>query len=205
VKGSDFLALKTKFVRVLDDAVERRTEQLRRLVVSPNQGAPKKYTRTIRDRLKKRILLAASAVLVNEHAEHEIAKTVLRRRLRFIKGFGLTNRFDRLYGWAERKLQGPIVYAFWRGKKCLYVGKGKSYRRLKHYDKSVYLWHASALEVWQIKSKSQLPRAECLAIHLFKPRDNKQKKAAKVKWGKVCPICKRHDEIASATSSLLRL
>jgi hypothetical protein len=199
------LALKTKFLRVLDDAVERRTEQLRRLVVSPNQGAPKKYIRTIRDRLKKRILLAASTVLVNEHSENEIARTVVRRRLRFIKGFGLANRFERLYMWAARKLDGPIVYAFWRGKKCLYVGKGKSYRRLKHYDKSVYLWHANALEVWQIKSKSRLPRAECLAIHLFKPRDNKQKKAAKVKWGEVCPICKRHDEIASATSSLLRL
>lgn len=199
------MALKTKFVRVLDDAVERRTEQLRRLVVAPNQGAPKKYTRTIRDRLKKKILLAASAVLVNEHAETELAKTAVRRRLRFIKGFGLTDRFDRLYRWAERKLDGPIVYAFWRGKKCLYVGKGKSLRRLRHYDKSVYLWHANALEVWEIKSKNQLPRAECLAIHLFKPRDNKQKKAAKVKWGKVCPICKRHDKIASETNSLLRL
>jgi hypothetical protein len=174
-------------------------------VVSPNQGAPKKYSKTIRDRLKKKILLAASAVLVNEHAENELAKAVVRRRLRFINGFGLTNRFDKLYRWARRRLDGPIVYAFWRGKKCLYVGKGKSYRRLKHYDKSVYLWHANALEVWQIKSKNRLPRAECLAIHLFKPRDNKQKKAAKVKWGKACPICKRHDEIASATSSLLRL
>ncbi|MGD1211781.1 MAG: hypothetical protein ABR973_10545 [Candidatus Acidiferrales bacterium] len=199
------MALKTKFLRVLDDALERRTDQLRRLVVSPDQGAPKKYTRAVRDRLKKRVLLAASAVLVNEHAENELAKTVLRRRLRFFKGHGLTDRFDRLYRWAERKLDGPIVYAFWRRKKCLYVGKGKSYRRLKHYDKSVYLWHANALEVWQIKTQSRLPRAECLAIHLFKPRDNKQKKAAKVKWGKACPICKRHDKIASATSSLLRL
>ena len=199
------MALKTNFVRVLDDAVGRRTEQLRRLVVSPNQGAPKKYTRTVRDSLKKRILLAASAVLVNEHSETELARTVVHRRLRFIKGFGLTDRLDRLYSWAERKLDGPVGYAFWRGKKCLYVGKGKSYRRLKHYDKSVYLWHATALEVWQIKSKNRLPRSECLAIHLFNPRDNKQKKAAKVKWGKVCPICKRHDEIASTTSSLLRL
>lgn len=199
------MALKTKFVQVLDDAVERRTEQLRRLVISPNQGAPKKYTRTVRDRLKKKILLAASAVLVNEYATKELAKTVVRRRLRFIKGHGLTDRFDRLYRWAERKLDGPIVYAFWRGRKCLYVGKGKSRRRLRHYDKSVYLWHANALEVWQIKSKNRLPRAECLAIHLFKPRDNKQKKAAKVKWGKACPICKLHDDIAIATNSLLRL
>jgi len=199
------LALKTAFLQVLDEALDRRTDQIRRLVVSPNQGAPKKYTKTVRDRLKKKILHAASAVLVNEHAEKELAKTVVRRRLRFIKGFGTADRFDRLYSWARKKLDGPIVYAFWRGKKCLYVGKGKSHRRLKHYEKSIYLWHANALEVWQIKTKSRLPRAECLAIHLFKPRDNKQKKAAKVKWGKACPICKRHDEIASSASSLLRL
>jgi len=131
------VALKTAFLRVLDDALERRTGQLRRLVVSPNQGAPKKYTRTVRDRLKRRILFAASAVLVNEHAEEEFATLIVKRRLRFIKGFGITDRFDRIYGWAQRKFDGPIVYAFWHRKKCLYVGKGKSYRRLKHYEKSV--------------------------------------------------------------------
>jgi hypothetical protein len=198
------LALKTQFERVLDEAIERRTNQLRRLVISPDQGAPKQYTKSVRDRLKKRILSAASAVLVSEHAERELAKTFVRRRLRFIKGFGVSDRFDRLYGWARRKLNGPIVYAFWRGKRCLYVGKGKTRRRLKHYERSVYLWHATALEVWEIRTRNQLPRAECLAIHLFRPSDNKQKKAAKVKWGKVCPICKRHDQIASETASLLR-
>lgn len=204
-RGDEIVGLKTAFLHVLDEAVERRTGQLRRLVVSGDHGAPKQYTKTIRDKLKKQILSAASAVLVDEHASAEFKKLVVRRRLRFIKGFGTADRFDRLYRWARRKLDGPIVYAFWRHKTCLYVGKGKSYRRLKHYEKSVYLWHATALEVWEIKTKSQLPRAECLAIHLFEPRDNKQKKAAKVKWGKVCPICKRHDEIASETSSLLRL
>lgn len=199
------MALTTKFLRVLDDVLERRTEQLRRVVISGDQGAPKKYTRAIRDKLKKKLLLAASEVLVHEHADSEFAKTFVRRRLRFINGFGIHDRFDRLIGWARRKTRGPIVYAFWRGKKCLYVGKGKSYRRLRHYEKSIYLKEARALEVWQMRTKSQLPRAECLAIHLFEPRDNKQKKAAKVKWGKKCPICKRHDEVASEINAILRL
>jgi hypothetical protein len=199
------LALTTAFLRVLDEALERRTEQLRRQVVSGGQGAPKKYTRKIRDKLKRKILRAATDVLVNERAGAEFARKVAKRSLRYINGFGIQDRFDRLYSWARRKIRGPIVYAFWRGKKCLYVGKGKSYRRLKHYDKSVYLWHSDAIEVWQIKSKSQLPAAECLAIHLFKPRDNKQKKAAKVKWGKRCPICKTHDDVASDIGALLRL
>ena len=109
------------------------------------------------------------------------------------------------FRWARRVSDGPIIYAFWREKKCLYVGKGKSYRRLKHYEKSVYLIYADCVEAWEVGSKARLPRAECLAIHLFSPRDNKQKKAAKVKWGKSCPICKKHDEAASEIASLLKL
>jgi hypothetical protein len=164
-----------------------------------------KYTKRIRDKMKKKLLLAASAVLIHEYANKEFVKAVEAKHLRFIKGFGIQDRFDRIYRWARRVSNGPIVYAFWRGKKCLYVGKGKSYRRLKHYEKSIYLIHADCVEVWEVGSKARLPRAECLAIHLFSPRDNKQKKAAKVKWGKNCPICKRHDEAASEIAALLKL
>jgi hypothetical protein len=199
------LALTTQFSRALDKALERRTDQLRRLIVPSEQGAPMKYTKRIRDRMKKKLMLAASTVLIHEHANKEFAKAVEDKHLRFIKGFGIRDRFDRIYRWARRVSNGPIIYAFWRGKKCLYVGKGKSYRRLKHYEKSIYLIHADCIEVWEVGSKARLPRAECLAIHLFSPRDNKQKKAAKVKWGKRCPICKRHDEAASEIASLLKL
>jgi len=199
------LALTKKFTRLLDDALERRTDYLRRLVVPGNQGAPKKYTKGIRDKLKRKLLLAASEVLVREHAWREFSKTTIERRLRFIGGFGIEDRFDKIFRWAQKKLQGPIVYAFWRGKKCLYVGKGKSYRRLRAYQKAIYLKEADSLEAWRIVTRSQLPRAECLAIHLYHPRDNKQKKAAKVKWGKSCPVCERHDEISSEISTLLKL
>jgi hypothetical protein len=199
------VALTTQFLRALDKALERRTDQLRRLIVPSDQGAPMKYTKRIRDKMKKKLLLAASAVLIHEHANKEFAKAVEDKHLRFIKGFGIRDRFDRIYRWARRVSNGPIIYAFWRGKKCLYVGKGKSYRRLKHYEKSIYLIHADCVEVWEVGGKAQLPRAECLAIHLFSPRDNKQKKAAKVKWGKNCPICKRHDEAASEIAALLKL
>jgi hypothetical protein len=198
------MALTKKFLRSLDEAIKRRTENLRRLVVPAGQGAPMKYTRGVRDHLKKKLLSRASEVLVRDQAHNEFARTTEERHLRFIAGFGIQDRFDRIYRWARKKINGPIVYAFWRGKKCLYVGKGKSYRRLKHYEKSIYLWQADSLEVWQVGVKSRLPRAECLAIHLFDPRDNKQK-AAKVKWGKGCPICKRHDEVASEINALLRL
>jgi hypothetical protein len=117
------LALTTKFLRALDKTLERRTDQLRRLIVPSNQGAPMKYTKKIRDKMKKKLLLAASAVLVHEHADKEFAKAAGDKHLRFITGFGIQDRFDRIYRWARRVSDGPIIYAFWRGKKCLYVGK----------------------------------------------------------------------------------
>jgi hypothetical protein len=203
--GGSSLALTKEFSRLLDEAIERRTEYLRRLVVPGNQGAPKKYTKRIRDKLKRKLLLAASEVLVRRRARREFRQATIKRRLRHLGGFGIQCRFDRIFHWAKKTIHGPIVYAFWRGKKCLYVGKGGSCRRLRTYRKSIYLKEADSLEVWRVVSKSQLPRAECLAIHLFHPRDNKQRKAAKVKWGKSCPVCRRHDEIASEIGALLRL
>jgi ribosomal protein L33 len=198
------MALATRFLDLLDEALERRTEVLRRLVVRGALGAPKKFSRRIRDQLMRRLLDAASKVLVRQHAKKKLVKVVVRRRLRHIVGFGIEDRFDRLFRWAQDKLYGPIIYAFWNGRRCLYVGKGRSYRRLRAYAKSIYLKDADALEVWQVKTKGRLPSAECLAIHLFRPRDNKNK-PAKVKWGKACPVCKLHDEISEEITSLLKL
>jgi hypothetical protein len=109
-----------------------------------------------------------------------------------------------MFQWARRKLRGPIVYSFWKGKSCLYVGKGKSYRRLRSYKKTIFLRPGHSLEVWQVKTKRALPSAECLAIHLFSPRYN-ENKPARVKWGGKCPICRMHDFVQEEISSLLRL
>ena len=96
------------------------------------------------------------------------------------------------------------MYVFWNGKKCMYVGKAKSYRRLHSYKRSYFLNAANRLRVWQIKSPGRLASAECLALHLFSPQYN-ENKAAKVKWGKKCPVCKRHDALRDDLDSLLRL
>lgn len=104
----------------------------------------------------------------------------------------------------EKNLHGPIIYSFWKGSRCLYVGKGKSYRRLSAYKGHHYLTVADSLKVWRVKSKNKVPSAECLAVHLFRPRFN-ENKPAKVKWGKKCPVCRSHDELKEDLDSLLRL
>jgi len=197
------MAHATEFLHLLDDAIERRVQSIRRLVV-PGLGAPKLFTKLIRNRMRNRLLESATAILVRKIASKEFKKLVKRRRLRSIQGYGLDGRFEHIYRWARRMLRGPIVYAFWSDGKCLYVGKGESYKRLKAYKKSAYLYQAGHLETWQIKTISRLPAAEGLAIHLHDPRDNK-KKAAKKKWGRKCPVCIRHDELKDELNSLLRL
>jgi hypothetical protein len=198
------MALSRKFLDLLDELLERRTAAIRGIVVGREQGAPKQFTRKVRDRLKRELLETASRLLVRERAKREFARVFIQRRLKQINGFGPEDRFDRMFEWAGRKVRGPIVYSFWSGRKCLYVGKGKSYKRLRNYRNTLYLRPGCSLELWQITSRRALPSAECLAIHLFSPRANKNK-AARVKWGSKCPICRKHDQIQAEIGSLLRL
>jgi hypothetical protein len=197
------VALRTQFLRQLRQLMERRTDAIRRIVI-PKKGSPRKMDRRTRDRLRVKLLDSASKVLVRETAKKEFQRLINPRRLHFISGWGVENRFSDLYSWARSNLKGPIIYSFWKGRKCLYVGKGKSHRRLRGYRNSHYLMAADNVRVWQVKSRSKLPSAECLAVHLFKPTKNANK-PAKVKWGRKCPICRRHDELKGDLDSLLRL
>ena len=100
-------------------------------------------------------------------------------------------------------MSGPIVYAFWKGKKCLYVGKGAKPTRLLTHRKS-YGREAESVELWFVRSKSFLPQAECLATHLFQPRDLAMR-PSRAAWGKKCPVCVRHDEIRRELSGLFAM
>jgi ribosomal protein L33 len=197
------MALTKEFDRLLEQVMERRTDAMRRIVI-PTRGAPKKMNKRVRDGLRARLLDSASEILVREKAWKEFQELATHRQLRHIAGYGIRGRFDNLYSWARKSLRGHVIYSFWKGKSCLYVGKGKSYKRLIAYKNSHYLMVADSLEAWQVRSPSKLASAECLAVHFFRPRLN-ENKPAKVKWGKKCPVCRRHDELKEDLDSLLRL
>ena len=131
--------------------------------------------------------------MVRKVAKREFRDSHTKRKLHRMKGRGLVARGDDLVKFS-RTLSGPIVYAFWRGKRCLYVGKGMKANRLRGYQKAAYVREATCVEVFSISSKSQLPKAECLATHLFRPRDYKVR-PAQTAWGKKCPVCRRHDKL----------
>lgn len=198
------MALVNQFSKKLDQLWKRRTDELRSLVVPRGGGQPLKFTRKRRDGLIDDALTIATSVLLKREGYRELKSVLRRRRLRQIKGRGVIDRAEKLLAWARAKLHGPIVYAFWRKRKCLYVGKGGSWKRLRNYTRSVYIRDATCLEVFEIAGKSQLGKAECLATHLFNPRDNLNK-AAEVRWGKACPICERHDQVRAELKTIFKM
>ncbi len=198
------MSLSKQFNRKLDDLWHRRTAELRALVIPRPQGKLAGFSKRIREKHTVALLETATRILLRRKGRKEFSNVVDRKTTRFIKGHGLNSRYDHLIDWAKKTLPGPIVYSFWRGKKCLYVGKGLSWRRLTRYDKSAYLMLATRLTVFCIHGKSNLAKAECLATHLFEPWDEKMK-PPKAKWGKACPVCKKHDRIRKELMALFRM
>lgn len=198
------MSLAKQFSNKLEDLWWRRTAELRALVIPRGAGQPPKFSRQVRERLINHLLDDATKILVKREAGSEFRDIAPHRRLWQIKGHGLLNRGRNLLAWAESKLHGPIIYTFWRGQKCLYVGKGKTWKRLRNYDKSAYLISATSIEVFLVTNQSQLGKAECLATHLFKPRDEKVK-PSKEKWGKECPVCRKHDAIRDELKTLFKM
>jgi ribosomal protein L33 len=197
------LSFAKQFVTSLNQLIDRRTDRIRRLVI-PSKGPTKKFDKARRDQMRNSILESASRVLVRKRAWEEFQELVGPRSLRLIRGRGDSGRFNHIYGWASKRFESPIIYSFWRGKKCLYVGKGSSYRRLAGYKNNTLLSKSDCIEVWPVRSKRRLPAAECLAVHYFRPSEN-ENKPARVKWGRKCPICRRHDELREELDSLHRL
>lgn len=187
------MKLVKEFGRKLDDLWRRRSAGIRALIRKP-EGRVMSLTRARRDKVISQLQDLATKLLFRKDFKRELKRLRTLSKQRRIKGRGLDARFDRIAHWACDCFKGPIVYSFWKGSRCLYVGKGKSWKRLRSYRKSVYLKDADTLEVWQITSRKQLPKAECLAIHLFNPRDAKIR-AAHVKGKSRCPLCVVHKRI----------
>ena len=187
------MALANTFNRKLDALWQRRSSVIRSLVL-PKRGAPRLFSKEIREQGIQELQALATTLLLKNGGRRALRKLIVLKRSRQIRGRGIESRFAAMMRGLEEEVSGPIVYSFWRGRKCLYVGKGTSIRRLHHYQKRAYLLQASRLKVVEVRSRSHLPKAECLSTHLYEPSDQKVK-AAGTKWGKKCPVCQIHDRI----------
>ncbi len=106
------------------------------------------------------------------------------------KGWGREAKRKNFDAWFSRYVHYPnCIYVFWAGKRCRYVGRtvrGKG-RPQSHFEKH-WFSGVTRIDIYSVRQASQIPKLECLAIHRWKPRNNKHKSASQ-KWTKRCPIC----------------
>ena len=162
------MALVKQFDRELNNLWSRRIARLQSLIRT-RRGRLKSFTRKVKDTGIARVERIAIDILSRQGARAELSTITKYQRRHHVRGRGIRKRFATLIAWAEA-LTGPVVYSFWKGRQCLYVGKGKSWTRLKGYEKSVYLRDATTVRVRGVTSPSHLAKAECLMRHLFDPR-----------------------------------
>ena len=197
------MALVKQFDRQLHELWDRRSVYIKSLV-GTHHGRQKSLTKRQRDRCISELTEIADEILTRRIAKKELTKVTLRTMRRQIRGHGMESRYRRLSTWVDDEIDGPIIYSFWLANRCLYVGKGSTGGRLKSYAKSIYLKEASLVKLWRIAGESNLGKAECLARHLFAPRDNKIDPAMK-RWSKSCPVCEAKWEVWYELRDLFRL
>jgi hypothetical protein len=197
------MALRKTFERKLSTLLHRRTERLVGLI-KPKRGPRKDFTKRHREEGIAELQKLAEQILRKEVVPGRLKAITAGARRTMLGGRGLEERFKRMCAWAEQHLHGPIIYSFWRGKRCLYVGKGGSWRRLRAYRRDILLQQATSLRVRMVAGKSHVAMAECMSIHMHDPKHNINQ-SSKPKYSKRCPICKTNREIRDELRALFRM
>lgn len=203
------MALATKFERELERLFYRRTAWLRKAIGKNRPGRPRVFNRKKVEPKLDELGELATEILVRRRARREFFRTVGGKRQWHVKrgkGYGIDAKRKRFKRWYEKHVGSKnCVYAFWSRRGCVYVGRtlrGKG-RPADWFDR-VWFQPVTRIDVHSIGKPSEVPKAECLAVHLFDPIENKNWPSTG-RYTKKCPICKATKEIDRELKSIFRL
>ena len=192
----------------LNSLFRQRTDWLRRELGHRGVGKPPDFSRGKVNAGIKELQKIASDALAHKLAKTEFNQHVVVRRNYHVKGRGYEDKREKFDKWFaakfKRKTSG-LIYAFWGNRnKCIYIGRtgSRGSRPSSHFDK-FWFTGVKRVTIFQIRTKSQIPKLECMAIHHFLPIRNKNKAATK-KWPKACPLCTTHKYIESELRDIFR-
>lgn len=121
------------------------------------------------------------------------------------KGFGREAKKQSFKRWYEKNITTEnCVYAFWNGKRCLYVGRtlnGKG-RPTSHFEKH-WFGKATRVDVYGFDRRRDVLCFECLLTHRRNP--SSKIKPAKKKYYLLCPVCEGKDFIGDEVRWIFRL
>jgi hypothetical protein len=203
------MALATEFERQLQKLFDRRTSWLRKAIGKTRPGRPHVFNRRkVVPKLDELGELAAD-ILVRRRGQREFLRVVDGKRQWHVKrgkGFGIDTKKRRFKKWYGKYIGNKnCVYAFWSRKGCVYVGRtsrGKG-RPAGWFDR-VWFQPVTRIDIFSVPRRSEVPKAECLAVHLFDPTENKNWPSME-SYTKKCPICKATKEIDHELENIFRL
>lgn len=198
-----------QFRREIDNLFHRRSHWLKSVVGRKQRGAAPTLERHHISKTIERCQDLASEALAERLARTEFEQGVHGRRswhAKKGKGRGPDAKRRSFDAWFDRYLgPGMYIYAFWRRRHCVYVGKtAHSGRRVSSHFVKHWFGGVTRVDVYEVRGRRYLPALECLAIHRFQPTRNKFK-AEKRKWTRKCQLCKVHRQIREELNSIFRL
>jgi len=195
-----------EFNKTLLRLFEHRSDWLLHVIGKRRPGAPPAFGRKKLQRAIQNLQMIASAALASKLAKTEFANAVVgKKRAWHVRGRGAEGKRRVFNKWFEEHIPyRSVIYVFWKGRRCLYVGKTRhgQGRPSAHFDR-IWFSGVTRIDVYAVKGKRSLPSMECLAIHRFQPSKNKNK-AQSAKWTKKCPLCRVHRSIKSEVESIFK-
>lgn len=161
------------------------------------------WTREYRNKRIGRLMDVAQKIILRE-AKFKLSECISSPRKKYYVGPNRSRGVE-IYSWARATFpKGPILYSFWKGPKCVYVGKGKNHGRIADYKKSKYMDRSVAthIRISSITGHSYSHLAEHLAYRIYVPKENVNE-PARVKFNKRCILCRKEEKIKRVLEGLL--
>jgi hypothetical protein len=197
-----------KFRVELNDLFRRRSRWLNDALRGARPGRPAGLNRKILNQSIARMQKLASEALAPELARRSFQSGVRSRRSwhpKRGKGHGRAAKRAAFKSWFRSRFStGTYVYVFWARKQCVYVGKTtKSGGRIASHFEKHWFSGVTRIDVYHTRGRRGLPALECLAIHRFRPLQNKFKAESR-KWTSRCELCSVHRQIRHELDDIFR-
>lgn len=167
---------------------------------------PPTLNKALKDKKLNKLQQLATDILAKKFFKNEFHE--ITRNYKHLVGRGLDEKTKIFKDWYESKIGNENCVYFFKGAKgrCLYIGSTQSGKRrpIDHFQKHWVKNDARTTYVYPVKNASEVLKLECLAIHQFRPKYNKNRPAYK-KWYKTCPVCKALKSIESEVRKTFRL
>jgi hypothetical protein len=203
------MSLAKAFDRELKSLFERRTAWLHRALGKKQPGRPHEFTKKKVGPKLYGLGEIAAQILVRRRARKDFNRSVDRLRQWHVKrgkGHGVRAKKESFREWYDKKIgHRNCVYVFWAKRDCVYVGRtsrGKS-RPVGWFDR-YWFSRVTRIDIHTVHRRSEVPKVECLAIHLFDPAENENWPSIG-KYTKKCPICKTTKDIDAELKNIFRL